>query len=354
MSAHQVVFQFVMRMIFDAHFHGREGAVLNLVTKMLGKVAGYATYMPNLSTPVKYREQVDAYEEAINATAPDTLVPVMTIYLTPQTTPNDILEARHTGARAAKLYPKEEDAGETTTNAGHGISVRMSALKAYHPIFKKMEQVGMLLLLHGEVPWGSSVKREKRFLKILRYLAKRYPQLKIVMEHITTAAGVKAVKKLGPNVAATITVHHMMLTLDDVLGNKLSPHRFCKPIAKRRRDRRALRRAAMSGNPKFFFGSDSAPHLRKDKECDAGCAGVFTTPVMVPLLVDLFRRHNALHRLECFTSTFGCRFYELPLPKERITIAARPWRVPQHYDDIVPFCAGETLPYQVIPSSSHP
>lgn len=333
-----------MRKIFDAHFHGREGTVLKLVTEQLNAVAGYATYMPNLGSPVVTGAHVVNYENEINKWAADTLHPIMTLYLTPETTADTILQASLAGAKAAKLYPVVHGGkGETTTNAGHGISVKRAALRNYRSVLKMMESLGMLLLIHGEVPHGDTFKRERRFLKTLRWLTKCYPRLKIVLEHITTAEAVKAVQKLPYTVAATITVHHLLLTRNDVVGDKITPHHFCKPIAKQKRDRRALRRAAVSGNPKFFFGSDSAPHARDKKECAEGCAGVYSAPVMLPLLVALFRQYNALSLLEDFTSTFGCFFYGLPLPTSTVTLKRETWKVPEQYGGIVPFFAGRTL-----------
>ncbi len=337
-----------VRRIFDAHFHGRDGSILKLVTQQLGTVAAYATYMPNLDPPIETSADVQLYNVCIRNVAPDTLTPIMTIYLTPHTTPRIIMSAREAGVRGAKLYPKQEGGGETTTNAGHGIHVQRSSLRAYHRVFQKMQEVGMILLLHGEVPWGSTLKRERRFLKILKWLVRRYPRLKMVLEHVTTRDAVQAVKKLPKTVAATITVHHLLYTLDDVVGDKICPHAFCKPIAKRQRDRRALIRAALSGNPKFFFGSDSAPHTRQKKECSAGCAGVYSAPVMLPLLAEIFERYNAISLLEDFTSKFGCAFYGLPRPKTTVTLERKQWQVPLQYEGIVPLYAGHMLQYHVM------
>ncbi len=261
----------------------------------------------------------------------------MTIQITESTTSEIVNIAYHLGAIAGKVYPVS-----VTTNSGNGVR----DFEKLFPVFGKMEKIGMRLLLHGEKPDMFCLNREKQFLDILIKINKKFPELKIVLEHITTKEAVETVKSLK-NVAATITAHHLVLTLDDVVGNLLSPHNFCKPIAKFPKDRVALFEAATSGNPKFFFGSDSAPHLKERKECSSGCAGIFSAPVAIPLLAEIFEKEGRLNKLENFVSKFGAVFYDLPLNKERIMLVKEDWIIPQDYRDIVPFMAGKKLSWQV-------
>jgi dihydroorotase len=212
-----------------------------------------------------------------------------------------------------------------------------------------MQARGMLALFHGESPNADvfCLDRERKFLSVLKHIASAFPELKIVMEHVTTAEAIECVGTLPANVAATITVHHLFLTLNDVIGDKLAPHNFCKPVAKRPEDRNALLAAATSGNPKFFLGTDSAPHLQASKECAAGCAGVFTAPVAIPLLIELFDQYGDLGELEDFCSGYGADFYGLPRNERTITLIQKPWTVPSTYDGVVPFWAGKQLQWQM-------
>ncbi|MCX6722157.1 MAG: dihydroorotase, partial [Candidatus Staskawiczbacteria bacterium] len=231
-----------------------------------------------------------------------------------------------------------------TTNSQNGVQ----DFKRIYGVLEAMQECGMLLLLHGESPKPEvfCMEREKKFHSTLISIAEKFPDLKIVLEHITTSDSVDIVKMFD-NVAATITIHHLMITLDDVVGGMLSPHHFCKPIAKRPQDRMALREAAFSGSPKFFYGGDSAPHLKEKKECACGCAGVFNAPVALPLLVQLFEEFCRLDLLENFASTFGARFYGLPRNTKRIQLVKQDWTVPSEYSGIVPFMAGKTLHWKM-------
>jgi dihydroorotase len=209
-----------------------------------------------------------------------------------------------------------------------------------------MERLGIPLLVHGE-SHGFVLDREAEFLGVYDHLARSFPRLKIVMEHITTKAAVEFLDRY-PNVYATVTLHHLMITLDDVAGGHLQPHLFCKPIAKRPEDRQALLDAALSGHPKLMFGSDSAPHPQHAKEA-AGCAaGVFTAPVILPLLVELFEQHGALDRLQGFVSDHARRIYAINPPARTVTLVEQPWQVPERYEHVVPFYAGQTLRWQVL------
>jgi len=245
---------------------------------------------------------------------------------------------------AGKVYP-----ANVTTNSENGVS----DFEKLDPVFEMMEKVGMVACLHGESPDPNvpSVNKESKFLETLWEITGKFPKLKVVLEHVSTKEAVEMIEASpSKNLAATITVHHLFLTLDDVVGEKgVHPHHFCKPIAKMPEDREALRRVIMSGNPKFFLGTDSAPHLRKTKEEKPGsAAGVFSAPVAIPLLVELFEKEGQLEKLESFTSEFGARFYGLPLNKEKITLLREPCIVPKEIHGIVPFWAGKLLNWRVI------
>jgi dihydroorotase len=205
--------------------------------------------------------------------------------------------------------------------------------------------VGMILLLHGELdrPRVLVTDRGQAFLPTLGFLADTFPDLRIVLEHVSSADAVKAVMQLGQNVAATITAHHLCLTLNDVIGYGVQPHHACMPTPRSFEDRDQLIAAAISGNPKFFLGSDTAPHLRAKKECAKGACGVYTAPVLPQVLAQVFDDHGALDKLEDFTSTFGAAFYQIPLCEETITLRKGSWVVPEEMDGIVPFRAGTEL-----------
>jgi dihydroorotase len=214
------------------------------------------------------------------------------------------------------------------------------------PTLEIMQELGIPLLVHGE-SHGFVLDRETEFLPVYDRLARAFPRLKIVMEHITTAAAVTLLDQ-HPNLHATVTLHHLLITLDDLAGGLLQPHLFCKPIAKRPEDRAALLHVALNAHPKLMFGSDSAPHPIDRKEA-AGCAaGVFTAPVIVPLLVDLFAHHDALDRLPAFLSTNAQRIYGFTPPAKTVIVTREPWVVPERYGSVVPFAAGQTLEWQVM------
>lgn len=328
----------------DLHLHLRDGYMLKLVAPLTAQHFARALVMPNLKKPVVTPDDIESYRSQILEAAP-TLQPLMTIKLLDGTTPATILAAKKAGAVAAKLYPRG-----VTTNAEDGVSDPLALTKVY----EAMEECGMVLCLHGETPGVFCMDRERVFLDDLTAIATAYPKLKIVLEHITTAAAAIVVRSLDDNVAATITVHHLMLTLDDVVGNKLEPHHFCKPIAKTPQDREALRKWATSGCPKFFLGTDSAPHSLDMKECSGGCAGVFSAPVAMPLLAQLFEEAGALDKLENFTSYFGARFYGLTPNEGKLTLIREPMRILLRYSNpevcalqVQPLGAGLTIPWSV-------
>ena len=210
-----------------------------------------------------------------------------------------------------------------------------------------MEKLGLVLCVHGEEPGEFCLDREPAFIKRVETLAAKFPKLKIVFEHLSSAKSVEAVKRLPANVAATFTVHHLMMTLDDIVGDALRPHHFCKPLPKRPEDRAAIREAAFSGNPKFFLGTDSAPHQQGKKECPCGAAGVYSAPVAIPLLVQEFERAGHIDKLANFIGGFGADFYGIPRPTKQIEVVRESWTVPTLVNGVVPLAAGQTLDWKV-------
>ncbi len=333
-----------LRRFDDMHCHFRNGSLLNEVLPVTARYAGRAIVMPNTrprailtgKDVIWYRDQIhqagDWFAKRFS------FEPLMTIEIRDGTTPEVITEAKRAGAVAGKVYPLG-----VTTNSNEGLRNFFS--ESILETFRSMEDVGMLLLLHGELDQERTLvtKREEVFLPTLWWLAEKFPNLKIVLEHVSTIGGVKAVELLGKNVAATITAHHLYLTLNDVIGYGIQPHNACNPMPKDFEDRDALIKAATSGNPKFFLGSDSAPHPRDKKECAKGACGVFTAPVLPELLVEIFKQAGHLDQLEDFTSRFGAEFYGLPLNKGNIVLFRREWVVPGQIGSIVPFRAGTKL-----------
>jgi len=323
----------------DMHVHLRQDAMLTLVTPHTAAQCARAIVMPNLTPPILTAEDVNRYRKEIQTAGGKGFTPLMTFKIVPSTTAAMVEKLKKAGATAGKLYPEG-----VTTNSEDGVK----DIPALYPVFKEMEKQGLVLCLHGEVPGVFSLDREAAFLPVLDALAKNFPNLKIVLEHITTAASVEKVLSLPKNVGATITVHHLELTLDEVIGDKIHPHHFCKPIAKRPEDKARLIEAAISGNPKFFLGTDSAPHTKETKECAAGCAGVYTAPVMMPVLAEVFERMDSLEKLEDFSSKFGAVFYDLPLNMEKIELVKEDWQVPDLYGTVVPYRAGQMLSWRLV------
>lgn len=323
----------------DMHVHLREGAMMFNVVPHTASQFARALVMPNTDPPILTGSDADSYAARIRARVPE-FEPLKVIKLVRSTTPEIVSEARSRGVVAAKFYPEG-----VTTNSDDGcrsLSEVRSALEA-------MEEYGMVLCLHGETPGEFCMDRERDFLhRELLPIARAHPRLKIVLEHVTTESAVGFVSAM-PNVAATVTIHHLVLTLDDVVGGMLRPHNFCKPIAKTPQDRRTLRATVASGNPKFFLGTDSAPHHRGRKECGSGCAGVFTAPVAMQLLAQVFDELDALDQLEAFCSEFGASFYGLPLNEGKLELVREPFRVPAQCGDVIPFMAQETLSWSVVP-----
>ena len=332
----------------DWHLHVRDGAVLAQTVPATAKQMQRAIIMPNLQPPVMNAEQALAYRERILAARPQgsTFEPLMVLYLTDNTTPEMIAEARKAGhIHAVKLYP----AG-ATTNSASGVT----DLGKLDDIASALAENAMPLLVHGEVTQADIdiFDREKTFLdKILAPLVARQRQLKVVVEHITTADAADFVQSQGPNIAATLTVQHLAYNRNHLLVGGVHPHLYCLPVLKRNTHQKALQEAAISGNPKFFLGTDSAPHAKGKKENACGCAGCFSAYAAIELYAEVFEDLGALDKLEAFASFYGADFYGLPRNKERITLVKRSWQAPQELpfgqETIVPLRAGETLRWQL-------
>lgn len=332
----------------DWHVHLRDGAMLAGVARYTARQFARAIVMPNLSPPITHRAAAAAYRERIlAATAGQNFTPLMTCYLTDDTDRDDIAIGHAEGIfTAAKLYP-----AHATTNSAHGVT----DIAALRPLFARMEAIGMPLLVHGEVTDRDIdiFDREAIFIdRILSPLASDFPALKIVFEHITTADAVAFVEASGPNIAATITPHHLHLNRNAMFEGGVRPHAYCLPVIKREHHRLALRRAATSGSAKFFLGTDSAPHAASAKESACGCAGIFNAPFAIESYAAIFDAEGAIDRLEDFASRNGPAFYGLPINRESITLVRQSIDVPESLiaggDAIIPFHAGEKLAWRLV------
>jgi len=333
----------------DWHVHLRDGAMLAAVLPFTAKVFARAIVMPNLSPPVTGLAAARAYRRRIlKALSKNTdFTPLMTCYLTDRTIPDQVARGFEEGVfAAAKLYP-----AHATTNSSKGVT----DIAHIMPVLERMQAIRMPLLVHGEVtdPQIDVFDREARFISnVLAPLMKRLPGLKVVFEHVTTSDAVDFVNTAGSNLAATITAHHLVINRNALFDGGLRPHMYCLPVAKSERHRRALRRAAISGSPKFFLGTDTAPHAIADKEKDCGCAGIFSAPVALETYARVFEEENALARLETFASLSGPRFYGLPPNETRVTLKRTRWKVPEQIRvgkaGVKPFLAGEELNWKFV------
>ena len=339
----------------DWHLHLRDGDALAAVLPDTALRFGRAIVMPNLKPPVTTVAQAGAYRERILAALPAGLKfePLMTLYLTDNTPPAEIDRAVASGfVKAVKYYP----AG-ATTNSDAGVS---SVEKTYATL-ARMEETGLPLLVHGEVTNADVdiFDRERVFVdRVLAPLNARFPGLRLVAEHITTADAAQFVAAAGPAVAATITAHHLLLNRNAIFTGGIRPHHYCLPVLKREGHRQALVAAAISGNPKFFLGTDSAPHARLAKEAACGCAGCYTAHAAIELYAEAFEQAGALDKLEGFASFHGADFYGLPRNTGKITLVKEEWTVPasQPYvagDTLVPLRAGETVGWKLISRSEN-
>ncbi|REL29541.1 dihydroorotase [Thalassotalea euphylliae] len=331
----------------DWHVHLRDGEVLPNTVTDISRYFGRAIVMPNLVPPVTNAALAQEYYGRIMAAEPrEGFKPLMVLYLTDNTTPQDIIDAKNSGlVFACKLYP----AG-ATTNSASGVT-DVANIK---DVLAEMERQGILLLVHGEVTTHDVdiFDREAEFIDtILTPLVAEHPKLKIVLEHITTKQAVEFVKAAGDNVGATITAHHLLYNRNHMLVGGIRPHFFCLPILKRNIHQEALVEAATSGNKKFFLGTDSAPHAKHAKESACGCAGSYTAHAAIELYAEVFEQENALDQLEAFASLNGPTFYGLPVNSDTITLEKATWEVPETMafgsGVVVPIKAGEQMTWQV-------
>lgn len=323
----------------DMHLHLRDNSALNEVAPFSARDFRAAVIMPNLIPPISSQSALNSYKERIlKACKDENFTPLMTLFF--QNYDYDFLEKIRPTIFAIKLYP----AGITTNSASGVSDFSLDALK---PTLEAMSVLEIPLLVHGETN-DFVLDREANFAKIYTKIARVFPKLRIVMEHITTKALCELVKDHA-NLYATITLHHLMLTLDDVIGTLMHPHLFCKPIAKTFVDRKALQDLAFSGFEKVMFGSDSAPHLKSTKECCGCAAGIFSAPVALPLLAQIFEENSSLDNLQKFISDNATQIYGLKFKDEKyINLEKKEWQVPQIYGDFVPFWAGKILKWSVI------
>ncbi|MCJ8313219.1 MAG: dihydroorotase [Saccharospirillaceae bacterium] len=332
----------------DWHIHLRDGVALKDTVKDVSRYMGRAIIMPNLMPPTTNTENTLAYYDRIKAHIPagSQFEPLMVLYLTDKTSPQEIKKAFATGKIvAAKLYP----AG-ATTNSDSGVT----DVKLIYPALEAMQEVGMKLLVHGEVTDShiDIFDREAIFLEtVLKPLVADFSELKIVLEHITTKDSVDFVKTQNNNIAATITAHHLMFNRNHMLAGGIRPHYYCLPILKRNTHQQALVQAATSGDKKFFLGTDSAPHSKDKKEAACGCAGSYTAHAALEFYAEVFDEHNALDKLEAFASLNGPLFYGLETNKDKVTLTKENWKTPTTLplgdDQVVPIKSGEDIHWQV-------
>ena len=336
----------------DWHLHLRDGAALKAVLPDTARQFARAIVMPNLRPPVTTTMLAEAYRTRVLAALPKgaTFEPLMTLYLTDNTSADEIKRAKASGfVHGVKLYP----AG-ATTNSDSGVSDLSKCTKA----LEAMQDVGLPLLTHGEVTDANVdvFDREKVFIeRNMHALLKNYPQLKIIFEHITTKDAADFVSSAPNNVAATITAHHLLMNRNEMFAGGIRPHHYCLPVLKREEHRLALVKAATSGNSKFFLGTDSAPHSKHSKEAACGCAGMYTAHAAIELYAEAFENADALDKLEAFASFYGADFYGLPRNNEKITLVKESWQVPASLkygnDELIPLRAGQTIAWKLKPAT---
>jgi len=327
--------------------HLRHGEMLHVVAPYTARQFARAIAMPNLVPPVTTPEAAAQYRERIIAASGPGFTPLMTCYLTDHALPDEIARGFGEGIWiAAKLYP----AG-ATTNSADGVT----DIRNIYPSLRRMEEIGMVLCVHGEVtdPEIDVFDREAVFIeRVLSPLTRDFPALKVVLEHITTAEAVDFVTANGPNIGATVTPQHLLINRNAIFAGGLRPHSYCLPVAKRERHRLAVRKAATSGASNIFLGTDSAPHARQAKESGCGCAGIFNAPFAIESYAGVFDAEGALDRFEAFASVNGPRFYDLPLNEDVVVLERAQVEVPERIEagaiDLVPFHAGETLGWRLL------
>jgi dihydroorotase len=322
----------------DMHLHLRDGDMLKNIAHASAYTFSGAIVMPNLVPPISNKEEVVAYKTRImSAIGNESFTPYMTLFFKPSYN-KAFLTSIKDEITAIKLYP----AGITTNSEG---GVNGFDVEELRPTLTAMSELNIPLCVHGETN-GFVMDREAEFVSIYERLATAFPKLKIIMEHITTKESVEALDRFE-NLYATITLHHLLITLDDVAGGMLKPHLFCKPIAKRPEDREALLKVALLTHPKVMFGSDSAPHPKHAKEACGCAAGVFTAPIALQVLAELFEKHNALDNLQDFISGNAQNIYDIKAPSKTVTLEKKPFKVPSDYNGVVPMYADEIIAYSI-------
>lgn len=330
----------------DWHVHFRDGDVLSHTVTATANHFGRALVMPNLMPPLTSLEQIVAYRQRIqNVLPPQTnFIPYMTFYLNEQVQADDlVLAGKDMYILGAKLYP----AGATTHSEKGARSI-----EALYPLFEAMQDADLVLQIHGEVTHGDIFDREALFIEEhLKKLTKNFPKLRVVLEHISTKAAIAFVTEANDNLAATITAHHLFYNRNDLLAGGIKPHYYCLPILKSKQNQIALQHAAISGNPKFFAGTDSAPHARAQKESACGCAGIFSAPFAIQIYTEVFAALQKLNRLEGFLSHYGAEFYHQARNQEQIELIHKPSTIPQALpfgnNQVIPIAAGSRLNWSI-------
>lgn len=336
----------------DWHLHLRDGVQMQAVLPHTAVRFARAVVMPNLRPPIVTTDMAIAYRTRIldalveTTRSPQHFQPLMTLYLTDNTPSEEVVKAQHSGmVYGVKYYP----AG-ATTNSDSGVT----DIRKCDDVLETMQRINLPLLIHGEVtdPEIDVFDRERVFIdQILIPLTQRYPQLRIVLEHITTSDAVHFVEESTENIAASITVHHLMLNRNALFQGGLNPHHHCLPVLKREKHRHALLQAVISGNTKFFLGTDSAPHAQVNKETACGCAGIYTAHAAIELYAEVFEQANALDKLEAFASFHGADFYQLPRNQDTITLIKDSWTIPDYYalgvEKLIPLCASQQINWHI-------
>lgn len=322
----------------DMHLHLRQGEALVHYARDAARSFARGLVMPNTIPPLTSPDAVREYASRIRRAAPG-FTPLLTFKILPDMDPGLVRSLKEAGAVAGKLYPEG-----VTTNAEDGVR----DVGALFPVFEAMAEEGLVLCIHAESPGAPVLEREVAFHETFLSIHRAFPSLRLVFEHISDARTLALIRDLpADRVAGTITLHHLLFTLDDLMGGALNPHLFCKPVVKTAEDRKALREAVFSGDPHFFFGSDSAPHPRAHKE-QKGAAGCYTAPYALEALASLFEAHGVLGALEGFVSERGARFYGLPRNEGMLVLRREEWTVPEEYHGVVPACAGMRLTWRVV------
>lgn len=323
----------------DFHCHLRQGELMKHLVKETAQYFNRVLVMPNLIPPVVTPDEVQNYESDLKAIGSD-LQFIMSFKIVERTAPRMILDLKKSGARAGKLYPRG-----VTTNADDGISY----LEGAYPIFAAMQEENLVLCIHGEKPGSDLMTAEQDFIPDLKKIVRNFPRLRIVLEHVSSQQGIEAVLSLPSTVAATLTLHHALLTQEKIKNpdGSINPYLFCKPICKTEEDRKAVMNAMVSGNPKFFLGTDSAPHPKEKKQGSNPPPGIYSLPVALSLLAKIFEKHDCLDRLEAFTSKFGADFYQLSRNTKKIILRKETWEVSKEQFEIGIFEAGKKMVWQV-------